>query len=188
MQRRLLTVIVSMLAIAPLGCGEAPTTPADARADADARAATTWLLDHAPSDALPVAEAKAEAAEGQRIAVRGRVGGSVRPISEQSPVFLIVDTAVKHCGQLHGDACTTPWDYCCEPQENLTANSATVQVVDAAGQPIAQDLHDAGLAPLDEVVVVGDVGPRPDPAVLTIRATGVHRLATQAATQPTPGQ
>ena len=91
-----------------------------------------------------------------------------------SPVFTVVDLEIPHCGQIPGDTCGTPWDYCCEPRDSLTANAATVQLVDSDGEPIAGG---AGpLRPLDEIVVIGSVGPRPDDQVLTIRATGVYRV------------
>ena len=54
--------------------------------------------------------------------------------------------------------------------------NATVQLVDADGTPLTADFATLGLEPLDEVVVVGTVGPRPDPKVLVIRATGVHKV------------
>ena len=64
----------------------------------------------------------------------------------------------------------------CEPRASITANSATVQLVDADGNPITADLTAAGFAPLDEVIVVGTVAARPSPEVLTIRATAIHRV------------
>ncbi|MCA9312472.1 MAG: hypothetical protein KDA21_14760, partial [Phycisphaerales bacterium] len=70
----------------------------------------------------------------------------------------------------------TPWDYCCEPSDSLVANSATIQLVGENGQTLEVDPVAAGLNPLDEVVVVGTVGPRPSPTVLTVKATGVHRI------------
>ena len=44
----------------------------------------------------------------------------------------------------------------------------------ADGRPLRVDLKGAGgIAELKTVTVVGTVGPRPDPAVLVVRATGI---------------
>lgn len=160
-----------LFALLLMGCGEEPT----ASTPAPAGEKPAWLLDAAPPDARSIVEAKAAAKEGDVVAVRGRIGGRAEPISAESPVFQLMDLAVPHCGQIPGDTCPTPWDYCCEPRDNLTAHAATVQVVDADGRPIADSPARHGLAPLDEVVVVGTVAPRPDDRVLTIRARGVYR-------------
>lgn len=166
---RLLVIALAAM----LGC-DAGSNPPASRTARDASPA--WLLAHAPETALPVAEAKSTAAEGDTLAVRGRIGGSREPLNADSPVFVIVDPSVKHCGDLGDDHCPTPWDYCCEPRESLITNSITVQIVGPDGAPIDADVVAAGLEPLDEVVVIGTVGPRPSEQVLTIRATGVYRV------------
>lgn len=48
--------------------------------------------------------------------------------------------------------------------------------MDDTGTTRALDLGDYGLAPLDEVVVVDTVAPRPTDAVLVIRAERIHRV------------
>ena len=135
---------------------------------------TGWMLGEEPAGAVSVVEAKATAKEGETVVVRGRIGGRKTPISSESPVFTIVNLEVPHCGQMgEEDHCPTPWDYCCETPEDLRANSATVQLVGDGESAI--DPTAGGLAGLDEVVVVGTVGPRPSQDVLTIRATSVFR-------------
>ncbi len=131
----------------------------------------TWVLTSAPAGDVSVTEAKASASEGDQIVIRGRIGGRRSPISSESPIFTIVDLELEYCGQFSADGCRTPWDYCCETPETLTMNSATVQV-----QGSEVDLTAAGLEPLDEVVLIGVVGPRPDQQVLTIRATGLYSV------------
>jgi len=140
-----------------------------------------WLLVAAPEGAQSVNDVKATAAEGDRIVLRGRIGGRAEPITEGSPVFTIVDLSLPYCGQEAEDGCPVPWDYCCESPETIASNSATVQVVDEAGRPITHDLYRQGLNPLDEVVVIGDVAPRPSENVLTVRATGVYHAAVAEA-------
>lgn len=160
---------LAAVSLALLGCGDSGSAPQPTAAP------PAWLLASAPGGDQPVAAAKAVAQEGDAVVVRGRIGGRYDPISDASPVFVIMDLAIQHCDQLHPGACPTPWDYCCEPPDNVTANSATVQVVDADGRPVDTELSTAGLKPLDEVVVVGTVGPRPTEDVLTVRVTGVYR-------------
>lgn len=128
-----------------------------------------WVLTQAPAGDVSITEAKANAKEGDQIVLRGRIGGRHAPMSEESPVFTVVDLALPFCGQLSEDQCGTPWDYCCETPATIASNSATVQVM---GEGV--DLAEAGLEPLDEVILIGTVGPRPDEQVLTIRATGVY--------------
>lgn len=135
-----------------------------------------WLLAQAPADARTVGEIKPGASEGDAVTVRGRIGGSLKPITPGAAVFLIVDPAVPSCDQIPDDPCPTPWDYCCEPRENLAANTATVQLVAPDGSPLTADLAAAGLSPLDEVIITGAVAPRPNPQVLTIHATAIHKV------------
>lgn len=144
----------------------ASSTPADTQA---------WLLTEAPADARTVAEIKPTAAEGDTVVLRARIGGRSEPITPGAGVFLVVDPGVPSCDQIPGDNCPTPWDYCCEPRERLSAGTATVQLVDADGSPITADLIAAGFAPLDEVIVTGTVGARPSPQVLTILARSIYR-------------
>lgn len=165
----LLILPIAALTLAACGGGESNSS-SNAQSDG-----ANFLLASAPENAQSVTEAKSAVEEGDTVVVRGRIGGRMAPISGDSPVFLIVDLAVPHCGELKGDTCPTPWDYCCESPESLRANSATVQLVDESGAPLDVDPLVAGLRALDEVVVVGTVGPRPTEDVLTIRATGVHR-------------
>ena len=163
----LVALVVGTLA----GCGQSATTSTATKAPS---ATPAWLLDSQPDGALSVSDAKERAVEGDTIVVRGRIGGRKTPISPDSPVFVIVDLSLPHCGEDPDDTCPTPWDYCCEPKTDLAARSATVQIVGAKGNSVAP-ITDA-LRPLDEVIVVGTVGARPNDGVLTIRATGVYRV------------
>lgn len=168
-----------------VGCGDSSSTNTTAGSGtAPEITEVSWHLNASPGEATPVGEAKKSVQEGDEVMVVGRIGGHVKPMEPGSPVFLIVDKSVPHCGELHGDVCPTPWDYCCEPKDSLVANSATVQLLGEDGGMYQGDPIAAGLNPLDEVVIVGTVGPRPSDHVLTIKATGVYRQ--QAAGQATP--
>jgi len=166
MVRMLLGLVVGAIAAGVAGCSE-ESSPEQS---APAGEVSSWLLMHEPEGAVGVVEAKASAQEGDSVVIRGRIGGRAEPLTPGSPVFTMMDLGVAHCGANPEDGCETPWDYCCETPDSIVSNGATVQVTGVEGGTLE------GLSPLDEVVVVGTVGPRPAPAVLTIVATGVHRV------------
>ncbi len=151
------------------GCGEQSQTASNSSENPTSTSATpvAWILETQPENAISISEAKASAEEGQEIAIRGRIGGRKVPITEGSPVFTVVDMSLPHCGEIPGDKCGTPWDYCCETAEDITANAATIRLASA-------DPRVGGLGELDEVIIKGTVGPRPNAEVLTINATGVY--------------
>lgn len=160
-------VVVVLILIA--GCGGSP-------AESSAQPTASWLVAELPAGAVPVAEAKRTAREGQLVVVRGRIGGRDEPLTHGAAVFVMMDPALPSCEAL-GHGCPKPWDYCCESPESIMANSATVQVVGDTGGTLAVDLAAYGMHPLDEVVVVGTVGPRPVEATLVIRAQKIHRVS-----------
>lgn len=167
MRSRLLMMAPVVAALAVAGCGEQS-------AEAPAREGASWVLVSEPEGVESITEAKADAKEGDRVVLRGRIGGRKQPLTSGSLAFTLVDLSLAYCGQHTEDACGTPWDYCCETPETINAHGATVQVVGADGAPLEGDASVAGLEPLDEVVVVGTVGPRPSEEVLTVMATGVY--------------
>lgn len=187
MKSRCAVVVCAAGALALAGCdgssspdavettGAAGAGDAGAGAGAGGAESPAWLLTSAPEGAVGVGEAKKTAAEGDEIVVRGRIGGRMDPMSPESAVLVIMDPDVPSCAEMEGDTCSTPWDYCCETQESITANNATVQLVGADGAPLALDLSEHGLKPLDEVVVVGTVAPRPNEQTLIVKATGLYR-------------
>ena len=102
-----------------------------------------------PGATSGVADANAAAKDGQKVAVRGRLKDFV----PGQATFTMVDSAVKSCVET-GDNCPTPWDYCCTPKELLTANSATVKLVGAAGGKTALKGELKGVAGLDHLSTV----------------------------------
>lgn len=172
MNRTASTVLSAVSILLLAGCSESSSSPESTASETTTQtqsSSSTWVLTSAPVGDVSVKEAKASAKEGDQVVIRGRIGGRHAPMSNDSPVFTIVDLGLEYCGQTTEDKCGTPWDYCCEMPSTIASNSATVQV---EGDSV--DLDAAGLEPLDEVVLIGTVGPRPDEQVLTIRATGVY--------------
>ena len=168
-------VVVAAGAVIGAGCEKAATEPAKPVA---ATVPADLFLTAAPADAADVSAAKTAAREGDRVTLRGRIGGSLSPFTAERAVFTIIDPALPACSDNEGDSCETPWDYCCEPKEKIRANAATVQVVDASGAPLKTGLQGAGgLAPLSEVVVVGTVSQRDEGGTLVVNAEKIYVAA-----------
>jgi hypothetical protein len=153
-----------------------PTTPPPQPTAADAGAFPPSLfLEKAPDGAVELAAAKKSAKPGDAVVVRGRIAGSADPLAANRAILTLLDAAVQTCDKMPGDSCATPWDACCEPKENLRANSATVQVVDSEGKPIKSGLRGLnGIEPMKELVVVGKVKEGSDTNALVIDATGIY--------------
>jgi hypothetical protein len=174
---RKLTIVTMLVIAGSLGaCKKSSESTSESTAAPAPETKATWQLASMPSGAVEIADAKSSVAEGEQIVLRGRIGGRKDPMSADSGVFVMMDAAIPSCADLEGDACKTPWDYCCETPELLAANNATVQIVDENGAPLEIDLASHGYKPLDEVVVVGTVAPRPTEQVLTIKASGLYRV------------
>lgn len=130
-------VLSSALLLAACGDKAAPTP--------EPAGAGSLLADEAPAGAVSVLEAL-EMEEGEEVVVAGRV----RMMA--NGVFVLVDDSVDFCRRgTASDNCTTPWDYCCHPEE-ANAGSMVVEVKHG-GKPVA--VEDLGLRRLDLVTVKG---------------------------------
>ena len=135
---------------------------------------TNCLVKAEPAGAQGVAELKASAKEGDEVVVRGRVGGSSKPIVGGRAVFTLADSrTLTACNEKEGDACEAPWDFCCHTPDEISAATISVQVVGADGRPVATDVEMSGIHPLTTLVIKGKVGPRPDPKVLVVDASEI---------------
>lgn len=184
--KTLTTIVLTTAALLLTACGgsdETATTTGTDAATTNAPQITqaAWLNDaDAPHDWVDVRAARMLAEEGEEIKVRGRIGGRAQAMTEGSPVFILIDKSLRHCAETAHDNCPIPWDYCCTPAETINKNLATVQIVDGEGRPVTDDLREAGLSELDDLVIVGTVGPRPTRDVLTIKATSVYRMGDES--------
>ena len=133
------------------------------------------ILDKSPDGAQDVIALQKSAKAGDTVTLRGRVGGNEKPLADNRAIVTVVDPTVTTCERMPGDACKTPWDACCEPSEKIAANSATVQVVDSSGKPLAATLESiAGLKPLSKVTVSGTARRPAGSDVLIIEAKQIH--------------
>jgi hypothetical protein len=135
-----------------------------------------FFADKQPENAKDVSEARKSGAlkAGDEVVLRGRVGGSKDPFVAGRAVLTLVGRGLKACNENPDDACTMPWDYCCETKEDILANSVTVQVLDAKGQILRTDLKGRrGVKELSELVVVGKVASA-DGSAVVVNATAIH--------------
>lgn len=136
------------------------------------------LLDKAPEIAPDVVDAKKGLKKGDTIVLKGRIGGSKDPFVKERAVFTLIGRGPKACNEIPGDKCPIPWDYCCTPRNEITAHSATVQIVDAKGMPLRTDIKGRwAIKELSELVIVGTVAEVRGDAMV-VNATGI------AVTQP----
>lgn len=158
------------------GCSESsdPTKQAgDATTTSTDR--PNWLLTAQPQTPQDIKAVKATALEGDTVTLRGIIGGRLEPLATDAAVFVMMDVNLHNrCVAADDDHCPTPWDYCCATSEDITANSATVQIIDSDGAPVEANLRDFGIEPLDTVTVVGTVQPRSSTEVLVIKATSIY--------------
>lgn len=148
-------------------------TPASATLPAGVPA--DFFLTKAPSDAKGVIEAKQSAAEGDTVVVRGRIGGSTDPFVADRAMFTLADLGMKTCDQIEGDACKTPWDYCCEPPTEIATRSLTVQLLGEDGKVARLPLEGLGrLRPMAEVVVEGKVSKKRSDKLFIVDASHVY--------------
>lgn len=138
------------LALAPLWFVFLSSCTGEAAAPAGKTIPETFHLASAPANPVSVKELRAAPAS-DNIAVVGRV----KDFAEGLAGMTLADRSLRACSDNPGDECKTPWDYCCVPQEELTAGLANVEFRDGAkvlkGSP--KGFH--GIDHLKEVVVVG---------------------------------
>src|SRR5262249_49184968 len=120
---------------------------------------------------MGVIETKQSAKNGDAVVIVGKIGGSEKPFTGRA-AFTVVDLSLKSCGDREGDSCLTPWDYCCEPREDLAKGTVLVKFVDEKGKTWSQDAKSSmGLKELQTVVVRGTA--RRDESGFTIIGDGV---------------
>lgn len=118
--RSRILVVLALSLLLP-ACGE--TQPEEASTPAIAE--SYWSAS-APSGALDVTAAREAAKDGSELTVIGLV----QDYRDGQAQFFIADRALIPCNERPGDACETPWDYCCEDKKRLKAGLLTVELRD----------------------------------------------------------
>jgi len=168
-----LSIVISALALS--SC-EKPKTEATTEAAAPAVSVDPWFTPSAPSNPSPIHLLRQSAKPGDTITLTGKILGREKPFVDDRAAFILGDASVlKPCNEIPGDACTTPWDVCCESAEDKLANTATIQLVDQKGRVLKQGLKGVqGLKELSEVTLVGTVAPSSSSEALVVNATAIH--------------
>jgi hypothetical protein len=135
-----------------------------------------FFLAELPEGAKDLSEAKKAGGmkKGDRVALRGVIGGSHDPFVPECAMFTLMGSALKPCNANPDDKCAAPWDYCCETKGDIAANSATIRVADTKGNPLRTDIKGrAGIKELTEVIVLGTVAVA-EKNTLIVDANGIH--------------
>ena len=136
----LLTLLVS--------CGEAE--PVNPKTTNNATNALVMAAD--PGEAAAVIKAKA-AGPSKEVIIEGRIFD----ITKGFALMKMMDLTMDYCGELNKEQkCPTPWDFCCDNPNEITANSLLVKAVDASGETLEADSL-ANLRLLDIIKVKGEL-------------------------------
>ncbi len=162
-------LVPSFLLLVAAGCSDAPKEPSSSSSSA-AIPERFWLAQPpaTPSSVLEARE-RAESAEPTEVVVVGRVSGLVDGRAQ----LRLTDGSFTPCDERPGDSCRTPWDYCCEPPDELARGTIVVEVHEDGKLARASIEGFHGLELLSEVVVAG-TATRDEAGNVTVVATGIH--------------
>jgi hypothetical protein len=117
--------IVLLCALAACGGEEGKTEQKQPAAPEHAE----WRMAEDPGTAYSVADAKEELPT-EEVVVVGRIHRMVKGYA----TFTLMDDKLDFCGEVNKtDGCKTPWDYCCDTNEDRTLYSLNVQFEDENG-------------------------------------------------------
>jgi len=130
-----------------------------------------FFLSSSPGEPVAVQQLKTEAKPGDEAIVRVVVGGEKKVFVEDRAVVKVVDASLKNKCLDPGDACPTPWDYCCATPEELQPHRATIKVTDEQDKTLKLCLKGQGeIEELKTLVVKGVVAVGSDNRNLIINA------------------
>lgn len=155
------------------GAPDAAQQTSATTAGASEQLPASLILENSPGEAKDLVAVQKSAKAGETVTLRGRVGGTEKPLADDRAMLTLIDPTVITCETMPDDACPTPWDACCDP--DAAAKSATIQVVGPDGRPLKAPLSGVGgIAPLKELIVTGKVRTPADTGALVIDATGIY--------------
>ncbi|MFG0317333.1 MAG: hypothetical protein ACF8XB_08680 [Planctomycetota bacterium JB042] len=161
--------VPAFLLLVAAGCSDASKEPSSSSSSA-AIPERYWLTQPpaAPSSVFEARE-RAGSAEPAEVVVAGRVSGLVDGRAQ----LRLTDASFTPCDERPGDSCRTPWDYCCEPPDELARGTVVVEVHEDGRLAKASVAGFHGLELLSEVVVTG-TATRDEAGNVTVVATGIH--------------
>lgn len=173
---------VSMMVLIALasGCGKssAPASTETSAGAMPAELASVFRPVPAGETILPIPELRQRAAPGDAVILEAKVMGAAKPFVDERALFVVGDEGtLTSCDLRESDQCETPWDVCCEPDGEIRAGTATIQVVDAGGNVLKHGMRGInGLKELSRVRIEGVVAPQSNLDALIINATGIQLL------------
>jgi hypothetical protein len=172
--RHFATALIIAAAVVPaafVGCeGAATSSSTPAPETASVLLPADLFTETSSHDAITLVAARSTVEPGDVVTISGRVGGRAAPFISERAVFTLADESLEFCGA----ECGVPWDACCVPSEEIAAKSSTVQVVDAAGNPLRIGLEGrSGLSPASRVTIRGTVAEGHGDAFV-INASQIH--------------
>lgn len=113
---------------------------------------------------------------GDEVTIKGRIMGNSKPFVDGRSAFILGDpTILQACNDKPGDECDTPWDSCCNTPEEKKKGTATVQIVNAEGRVLKEQVEGVGgIEKLATVTVTGKVAPGSSADLLIVNATAIH--------------
>ena len=166
----ILFLLVCCGALSVAGCSQKTADDDSSNPTVDG---SPYLLDSEPAGAKDVIAVRKESKDQDDVVIVGRIGGRMKPWSKDRATFTIVDNSLKACSDIEGDACETPWDYCCETPKLKTA-AALVKIVDKNGDVVKADARELLKVKELSTVVVKGKAKRDDSGNLTVLATAVY--------------
>jgi hypothetical protein len=171
--------IVTLATLCLLASCEKKSEPAAASTASKAApsAELSKVLSAAPTGtAQAIHTARTTAKPGDTITLSGKIMGNESPFVAGRAAFILGDPEIlTPCNEMPGDDCETPWDVCCETQDEKKQGTATIQIVDAEGRALKESLEGVGgLENLAKVTVTGKVAEGSSPDLLVVNATAIQ--------------
>lgn len=161
---------VGLLAVfGGMGCGKKPEDVARVEG---AGSLDGYFVASVPEAGAAIAKVRGQVKPGDEVVLAGRVMGRKDVFVAGRAAFILGDPGVlTPCNEKPGDECPTPWDTCCNTQEEKLAGSATIQLVGGDGRVLKQGLKGVkGLKELSKVTVVGTVDKASSAEALIVNA------------------
>jgi hypothetical protein len=94
------------------GCGQGGNHPEpSAGGGGSLSSAGPFVLDTEPAAAKGVIEVKEAAKDGEEVVVVGRIGGTLKPFTDNLASFTIVDPSLKSCLDKGETDAEAPWEF-----------------------------------------------------------------------------
>ncbi|HCC20434.1 MAG TPA: hypothetical protein DEP88_04195 [Verrucomicrobiales bacterium] len=168
--------LIAIIALVMCACSDKKETSDNTDIPQVKNAISELIIKNPPADAKGIFETRKVALPGDIITIKGKVMGSENPLVNGRAIMLLGDPNIlTSCDLKPGDACTKPWDVCCDSPEDIKASVLTVQVVDNDGSPVKTGFKGvSGIKELSQLVVTGVVAEGSNKDNLLLNATAIY--------------